>query len=121
MEYMESKMQDSLDGSISQYEQMCDEITELRTKLAQLEAALKVKDEFIEPLTHVAGKEVNGNYLSIAAMKALAIQPSQESLDEYVHKDTLINKVNKIKAIPHDLIWWIPSAEVVELIRHSTD
>jgi hypothetical protein len=59
-------------------------ITELRTKLAQAEAALKVKDEFIEPLTHVAGKEVNGNKLHRLAIEAIAMQPSKEALDEYV-------------------------------------
>ena len=38
MGYMEGKMSDQLDGSISEYAQMCQEIAELRAKVEELES-----------------------------------------------------------------------------------
>lgn len=53
-------------------------------QLAEATATIAEKDEFIEPLTKVAGKEVNGNRLHRLAITALALTPSQEVLDGYV-------------------------------------
>lgn len=61
------------------------EITELREKLAQLELALKVKDEKIKEITIYAALDTSTiNGLAQLQMESLAIQPSQEALDEYV-------------------------------------
>jgi len=64
----------------STYLDLQKERDELRTKLAQAEAALKVKDDALYDAIEMVGHVDNIKRLHTA----LCIQPSQEALDEYV-------------------------------------